>query len=482
MAQLAQETERLEKDQARANQAATDLRQLRHAISRQASALRGLESKHKAVLEGAELKFADIVSVTVDYAPLDAVVHAHEARTAESERLLMSREEIDATGWDDSQRADAAAGSIRCQSDALEEERVVLVDRLDRPQREYQQYLKEVELWKQRQGELTGGERDPEGDTLRWLERELARCVTTYVDQLLAARAERLAKSTSIFQKKLDLTSFYNEVKQAIDRQVDECREELGEYNIAIGAGLRFKRTFADDFFGFVNQSAAGSFRGMEEGRERLRKLWDEVSDWQDAEEVFRALDSIVDALHMDQREDVAPLHAARNVFNQMKSQRSVQDLYDFLFSFDYLEPKYDLTVDQKDLSELSPGERGGLLLIFYLMLDRQDLPLVIDQPEDNLDNKSVYEILVTFIKEAKKRRQIILVTHNPNLAVVADAEQILHVSLDKKDGRNDFDFFSGAIEDPRVNRALVDILEGTLPAFDNRRLKYRKHHRSPDA
>lgn len=65
--------------------------------------------------------------------------------------------------------------------------------------------------------------------------------------------------------------------------------------------------------------------------------------------------------------------------------------------------------------------------------------------------------------------------THNPNLAVVADAEQIINVSLDKKNGKHDFDFFSGSIENPRINQTVVDILEGTLPAFDNRRLKYRK-------
>ena len=59
-----------------------------------------------------------------------------------------------------------------------------------------------------------------------------------------------------------------------------------------------------------------------------------------------------------------------------------------------------------------------------------------------------------------------------------ADAEQIIHVSIDKKDSMNDFDFFSGSIEDDRINQAVVDILEGTMPAFDNRRLKYRKHDR----
>lgn len=209
-----------------------------------------------------------------------------------------------------------------------------------------------------------------------------------------------------------------------------------------------------------------------------LRRFTDVVTDWEDEDQVFTALNAIADALHVDRREDVSPQNAVRDVFKQMKGQKTSQELYDYLFGFDYLITKYDLKVDGKDLSELSPGERGGLLLIFYLMLDRQDIPLVIDQPEDNLDNKSVYEILVTFIKQAKKRRQIILVTHNPNLAVVADAEQIIHVSIDKKVGKHDFDFFSGGIEEPRINQAVVDILEGTLPAFDNRRLKYRRQDR----
>jgi DNA repair ATPase RecN len=78
-------------------------------------------------------------------------------------------------------------------------------------------------------------------------------------------------------------------------------------------------------------------------------------------------------------------------------------------------------------------------------------------------------------LKKAKKRRQIIMVTHNPNLAVVADAEQIINVSIDKADSRHDFDFRSGAIENPEINKAVVEILEGTMPAFDNRRLKYRR-------
>jgi predicted ATPase len=83
-----------------------------------------------------------------------------------------------------------------------------------------------------------------------------------------------------------------------------------------------------------------------------------------------------------------------------------------------------------KELSELSPGERGTLLLVFYLLVDKDDIPLVIDQPEENLDNQTVYELLVPCMKEAKRRRQLFMVTHNPNLAVVCDAEQIICADL----------------------------------------------------
>ena len=232
-----------------------------------------------------------------------------------------------------------------------------------------------------------------------------------------------------------------------------------------------------EKFLGYINQNRRGTFQGSEAGRAKIQEICEAVDSWENEERVFDTLRTIVDALHNDRREDIGSgASEKRDMFKQMKRQdEPVVDLYDYLFGFDCLSTKYDVKIDQKDLSELSPGERGGLLLVFYLMLDKQDIPLIIDQPEDNLDNKSVYEVLVKFIKQAKKRRQMIIVTHNPNLAVVADAEQIIHVSIDKTDGKNEFDYFSGSIENLKVNRAVVDILEGTLPAFDNRRLKYRK-------
>jgi hypothetical protein len=66
----------------------------------------------------------------------------------------------------------------------------------------------------------------------------------------------------------------------------------------------------------------------------------------------------------------------------------------------------------------------------------------------------------------------LIIVTHNPNLAIVGDAEQIIYVQIDKKN-YNKFLFESGAIENPIINKHASDILEGTIKAFDIRRLKY---------
>jgi len=111
-------------------------------------------------------------------------------------------------------------------------------------------------------------------------------------------------------------------------------------------------------------------------------------------------------------------------------------------------------------------------LLIFYLLVDQNDIPLVIDQPEENLDNQTVFKTLVPCIKDAKKRRQIVMVTHNPNLAVVCDAEQIICAEM-QKDHENTVTYISGSIEDPTINGRIVDILEGTRPAFDKRDDKY---------
>jgi hypothetical protein len=81
----------------------------------------------------------------------------------------------------------------------------------------------------------------------------------------------------------------------------------------------------------------------------------------------------------------------------------------------------------------------------------------------------------VPCLREARKRRQVIIVIHNPNLAVVCDADQVIHCSIDKQN-RNRVTYTCGALENPALNKHTVNVLEGTRPAFDKRDLKYQRN------
>ena len=86
-----------------------------------------------------------------------------------------------------------------------------------------------------------------------------------------------------------------------------------------------------------------------------------------------------------------------------LKSEMTHVEAYDYVFGFEYLRPEYSLLLDDKDINKLSPGERGALFLNFYLQLDKSNKPIIIDQPEENLDNQSIYNYLVPVFKKVKK-------------------------------------------------------------------------------
>ena len=225
---------------------------------------------------------------------------------------------------------------------------------------------------------------------------------------------------------------------------------------------------FENSLFDLVSHGVTGTFCGQEEGHKRLKEILAR-QDFNTEQGIEVFLREITDALENDRR---TPGGGPVRISTQMRTRKTPLELFDFIFGLDYLKPRYALRMGDKELHQLSPGERGTLLLVFYLLVDKDDIPLVIDQPEENLDNQTVYDLLVPCIKEAKQRRQIFIVTHNPNLAVVCDAEQIIWADLDKKNNYK-MNYISGAIESHILNKATVDILEGTMPAFDNRDSKY---------
>lgn len=346
--------------------------------------------------------------------------------------------------------------------EVLAAEILTLQKKLDEPSRLYEAFQTQLIEWEKDRLEIVGSTNKP--GTLSYYEARLNE-VATFPAQLAALEKQRIKLVQDIYAKIKTLVNKYQELYKPVQKFSDAYGLSDESFELKFDVSI-VDIELQDKFFNWVAKNRAGSFYA--DGEEVLKKLVEKY-DFNEWENTQAFLDEIIGYLKYDQRQSDKP---ATKVTEQLRKGQDVTSLYDYIFSLDYLRPRYVLKLDEKELGQLSPGERGALLLIFYLLVDHDDIPLIIDQPEENLDNQTVYTQLVSAIKRAKERRQILVVTHSPNLAVVCDAEQVICCSIDKKNG-NRMEYVSGAIENPEINAKIVDILEGTKPAFNNRRAKY---------
>lgn len=162
-----------------------------------------------------------------------------------------------------------------------------------------------------------------------------------------------------------------------------------------------------------------------------------------------------------------------------LRSGISREDLLEWLYKVDHIQLSYGLKYNGTELEKLSPGTKGIVLLILYLGVDvRDSRPLIVDQPDENLDNESIFELLTAYFKKSKRRRQIILITHNPNLVVNSDAEQMVVASAERQtEGLPHITYESGAIEhndgESGIRGKVCRILEGGAAAFQKREQRY---------
>lgn len=164
-----------------------------------------------------------------------------------------------------------------------------------------------------------------------------------------------------------------------------------------------------------------------------------------------------------------------RDAKQHLRPTTTLEQFADWLFSTDHVRIAYGIRFEGKEISQLSPGTRGIVLLILYLSLDSADeRPLIIDQPEENLDPKSIHDVLTRYFRESRKRRQVILVTHNANLVVNTDSDQVIVASADSSGaGLPRFTYAAGGLEDPDIRRHICEILEGGEQAFLTRARRY---------
>ena len=228
--------------------------------------------------------------------------------------------------------------------------------------------------------------------------------------------------------------------------------------------------TFAEE--NLLDRRKTGPFNGRGSlttlAEKMLRPAWENGT----ATEIQTAIKNFISTYIRD-----ILVHAPYNPLQQAEYKAWLKKFALWLYGTNHITIRYEILYDEIDIRKLSPGTRGIVLLLLYLALDEtDDRPLIIDQPEENLDPKSVNDELVPLFIAAKAKRQVIMVTHNSNLVINTDADQIIiaeagpHVA----GGLPPITYRAGGLENASIRKAVRDILEGGEAAFQERARRLR--------
>jgi DNA repair exonuclease SbcCD ATPase subunit len=213
-----------------------------------------------------------------------------------------------------------------------------------------------------------------------------------------------------------------------------------------------------------------------------IRSIADKI-ELAEPSDLFTLIDELYKTFESDESGETL------EISQQLSKRKTKLDFYKWIFDVSDFNVAYGIRFQGTDIELLSPGKKGIVLLLMYLALDTESsAPLLIDQPEENLDNKSVYAHLIEYFRKAKKRRQIIIITHNPNLVLNTDAEQVIVANFEANPNVYSarLTYISGSIENSFVNKAAgiplreqgirehgLDVLEGGKTAFLKRGEKW---------
>jgi energy-coupling factor transporter ATP-binding protein EcfA2 len=296
--------------------------------------------------------------------------------------------------------------------------------------------------------------------------KEIAEIDTVVRPKIRADQDERLERYLDAFdllkEERLVLETLYQPLKEALEKSNETAK----------------KLTFVARTTFDTAQHAA---RGIE--------LFDRrKSVFSDPDSLEQELSGFFEAIQQNDFDRNSVRNAAKDLLakfepsklrEQLRSGYSQKDFADWFFYVGSYSTTYGIKFDNKDLRFLSPGEKGIVLLLLYLEAEEGDnRPLIIDQPDDNLDNLSVYPNLIEYFRSRKKTRQIIIITHNPNLVVTTDSEQVVVASFDGTRTPK-IGYRAGSLEDTHPEPALgireevCRILEGGTKAFQLREARY---------
>ena len=264
-------------------------------------------------------------------------------------------------------------------------------------------------------------------------------------------RRDELDKATEEIQK--EIISKYKEYSNIRTELLNDFKIEDDDLKISV----KFSLIDLEDEFYYIN--ARG--RSKQDFIEKMIGSFEEV------------VDSIFD-------EDSLAFNGNKDKFSHIEHFLTT-NFYKYSFVIEYQGDKFE---------QMSPGKKAFIVLKLILEFSDSKIPVLIDQPEDSLDNRAIYSELTKYIKKTKKNRQIIIVTHNPNIVVSGDAENIIVANQQSDNSPNQngkkFDYVNGALENRNndstsefilqkynIREHVCDILEGGEDAFIKRENKY---------
>jgi len=262
-------------------------------------------------------------------------------------------------------------------------------------------------------------------------------------EKIKSLENERMEKYKTLLNKYWDWREYYKEVIKAFSK---------GKSEIMIGIDFKSSIYFDKDEF-------------VESGSDilDLRKininLIEECAEMLETAITENVMERLVEGIEKFIRE----------IFKYkkfLKRRRASYDFYKWTFG-NYFSLSTEILFKGISLDKLSMGQKGTVLL--KLFLAEGDYPLIVDQPEESLDNKFIYGELVGAFREAKKKRQIIIATNNANLVVNTDAEQIIVAEFES----NRISYQAGTLENLEMRKDIIPILEGGKEAFRKREEKY---------
>jgi len=321
--------------------------------------------------------------------------------------------------------------------------------------------------------------------SIKALETEITKIKTETKAEKDRLEIERFTVYVSYFERlkeeKTKLEELYKPLQDSLSSGTDTDKKLVFEAQVSYDIESHDKAGL-----NIIDRSRKGNFREFDSLKNTLMELWDEfLRNKFDTKILTDILKSILEKFTFYEGSEIA-------ISDQLREGFTEEDYYNWLFDPTYFEIVSSLKFDDTDLYVLSPGQKGIILLILYLKIDEDDYrPLIIDQPEENLDNLSVYRDLIEYFRERKQYRQIIMVTHNPNLVVNTDSEQVVIANYDGKRIPR-LEYCSGSLEDQArkpditveqfedgIIERVCDILEGGETAFSSRKKKYQISNKS---